>query len=299
MKEVDLYIICAIFLVSTLAWYTLFRMKPSVWVLSTPWLFFFFAFVLIGFPSLHGVFTPPRQTIYRVATWMYAIASSAGFLFFGLNFGDEAGAATEVWVTRACIVQGLQQIWVSALWYWGFTLNGTDPTTYVAPRPIMYVTWPMAVVSLLFAYLMFAGVPEYYQQVSNVDYVERIQLTIQIPPYVPNFFRTLFRRKLVIWFLISEVLRNYWLSGPYGRNWEYLWNGSNVARWAVVVMIAIFFLGIWGLIMGLLIRYSKVHSWLLPIFAIGLACPRWCQMWWGTSGMGLYVPWGGVAGPYV
>lgn len=42
---------------------------------------------------------------------MYAIASSAGFLFFGLNFGEEAGAATEVWVTRACIVQGLQQIW--------------------------------------------------------------------------------------------------------------------------------------------------------------------------------------------
>lgn len=42
---------------------------------------------------------------------MYAIASSAGFLFFGLNFGEEAGAATEIWVTRACIVQGLQQIW--------------------------------------------------------------------------------------------------------------------------------------------------------------------------------------------
>lgn len=41
----------------------------------------------------------------------YAVASAAGFLFFGLNFGEEAGALTEVWVTRACIVQGLQQIW--------------------------------------------------------------------------------------------------------------------------------------------------------------------------------------------
>ncbi len=39
------------------------------------------------------------------------MASAAGFLFFGLNFGEEAGALTEVWVTRACIVQGLQQIW--------------------------------------------------------------------------------------------------------------------------------------------------------------------------------------------
>lgn len=45
--------------------------------------------------------------------------------------------------------------------------------------------------------------------------------------------------------------------------------------------------------------YSKVHSWLLPVFAVGLGCPRWCQMFWGVSGMGLYIPWGGVAGPYM
>lgn len=42
---------------------------------------------------------------------VYAVASAAGFLFFGCNFGEEAGAATEVWVLRACIVQGLQQVW--------------------------------------------------------------------------------------------------------------------------------------------------------------------------------------------
>jgi alpha-1,3-glucan synthase len=72
---------------------------------------FTIAFLLIGFPSLHGVFIGPRLTIARVATWAYAIASAAGFLQFGLNFGEEAGAATEVWITRACIVQGLQQVW--------------------------------------------------------------------------------------------------------------------------------------------------------------------------------------------
>jgi alpha-1,3-glucan synthase len=69
------------------------------------------AFLLIGFPSLHGPFIGPRLIITRVATWAYAIASAAGFLQFGLNFGEEAGAATEVWITRACVVQGLQQIW--------------------------------------------------------------------------------------------------------------------------------------------------------------------------------------------
>jgi alpha-1,3-glucan synthase len=37
---------------------------------------------------------------------------------------------------------------------------------------------------------------------------------------------------------------------------------------------------------------SKQHSWILPIFAIGLGAPRWGQILWGTSNIGLYVPWG-------
>lgn len=51
--------------------------------------------------------------------------------------------------------------------------------------------------SFIFAYLMLYGLPEYYRQA---------------PPKVPHFLKTLFRRKLVIWFLISEILRDYWLS---------------------------------------------------------------------------------------
>lgn len=38
---------------------------------------------------------------------------------------------------------------------------------------------------------------------------------------------------------------------------------------------------------------TRQHSWILPIFAIGLGVPRWCQMLWGISSIGLYVPWGG------
>lgn len=72
-------------------------------------------------------------------------------------------------------------------------MNGKDPDLYQAPRAVMYIVWPLAVMSLCFAYMMFKGLPDYYRQ---------------IPPYVPNFFRTLARRKLVIWFMISEVLRN-------------------------------------------------------------------------------------------
>ncbi|KAI5452972.1 hypothetical protein NCC49_006506 [Naganishia albida] len=280
----DLYIIGAIFFVASLAWYILFRMKPSLYVLSLPWCLFAIAFFLIGLPSLHGPFTAPQKIITSIATWFYAVASAAGFLFFGCNFGEEAGAATEVWVLRACIVQGLQQVWVSALWYWGSTMAGRDPDEYITPVYIIYAVWPLAVMSIVFAYLMFFGLPEYYRQV---------------PPFVPNFFKTLFRRKLVIWFLIAEILRNYWLSGPYGRNWSYLWNNEYIPKWAVVIMIAIFFVGLWIFIMATLIHYSKIHSWLMPIFAVGLGCPRWCQMLWGVSGVALYIPWGGKAGPYL
>lgn len=60
--------------------------------------------------SLHGVSSKSWGT-RGLTTTGYGVASAAGFLFFGLNFGEEAGAATEVWIMRACIVQGLQQLW--------------------------------------------------------------------------------------------------------------------------------------------------------------------------------------------
>lgn len=98
---------------------------------------------------------------------------------------------------RACIVQGSQQIWVAALWYWGYSLNGREDG-YIPPWWICLIVWPLACVSFLFAYVMLYGLPEYYRQT---------------PPKVPHFFKTLFRRKLVLWFLASEILRDYWLSG--------------------------------------------------------------------------------------
>lgn len=51
--------------------------------------------------------------------------------------------------------------------------------------------------SFIFAFLMLYGLPEYYRQT---------------PPKVPNFLKTLLRRKIVLWFLFSGILQNYWLS---------------------------------------------------------------------------------------
>ncbi|KAH9946048.1 glycoside hydrolase family 13 and glycosyltransferase family 5 protein [Epithele typhae] len=280
--SIQLYVLGGVFLASSIVWYFLFRVKPSVWVLSAPWLFYGIAFLLIGLPSVTKGLNSTHDALSSAATWSYAIASAAAFAFFGLNFGEEAGAATEVWMLRACIVQGSQQIWVAALWYWGYRLD-TNGSSAAGPWWIVLVVWPLAAMSFLFCYLMLYGLPDYYRQT---------------PPKVPNFLRTLFRRKIVLWFLGSEILRDYWLSGPYGRNWSFLWN-VDIPKWQIACLVVAFFIVVWGLMMGILTWLSKTHTWLLPVFAVGLGAPRWCQMLWGTSSLALYIPWAGHAGPYL
>ena len=117
----------------------------------------------------------------------------------------------------------------------------------------------------------------------------------QTPPKVPHFIKTLFRRKLVLWFLASEVLRDYWLSGvcqrlyptcppylmfhfqPYGRNWSFLWSAT-IPKWQILLLIITFFIGVWAAMLLVLTHFSKTHTWLLPVFAVGLGAPRWCQV---------------------
>lgn len=190
--DLDLYVIGAVFFTATIVWWSIFRTQPSSWGLSFPWLFFALAFFLIGLPSLHGPFTAVQTHLQAAATWCYAIASAAAFLFFGMNFGEEAGATTQSWIFRACVVQGLQQCWAAILWWWGSLLINNDPEKYIAPRAILAVVWPLAIVSFLFFFALWYGLPQYY---------------LQRPPTVPNFYATLFRRDIVRWFLVAEILR--------------------------------------------------------------------------------------------
>jgi len=88
--NLQLYVLGAVFLVASSVWYPMFRLKPSIYVLSFPWIFFGLAFFLIGLPSLSSTLKPAQHVISSIATWCYAVGSAAGFLFFGLNFGEEA-----------------------------------------------------------------------------------------------------------------------------------------------------------------------------------------------------------------
>jgi len=88
--NLQLYVLGGVFLAASAVWYPLFRLKPSFWVLSAPWVFFGFAFFLIGLPSLSQSLHPAHKILASAGTWCYAVGSAAAFLFFGLNFGEEA-----------------------------------------------------------------------------------------------------------------------------------------------------------------------------------------------------------------
>lgn len=92
------------------------------------------------------------------------------------------------------------------------------------------------------------------------------------------------------------ILQVYWLSTNYGRNWTFLWSSAHAPRWAVVLLVLLFFVVVWAAGLAILGRLSKSHSWIIPIFAIGLGAPAWCQMMWGVSGVGHHVPWAGAVG---
>ncbi|KAL8938873.1 MAG: hypothetical protein Q9211_003009 [Gyalolechia sp. 1 TL-2023] len=280
-----LYIVATVYLVSSAIWWILFRHLKQVYVLSAPFLLYGLAFFLIGMGPYIDDFAG-RGWNDNVATALYAAASASGSLYFALNFGTEGGTPVQSWVFRACVIQGSQQLFVAALWYWGSTLTaesnaGLSSTVRVTSSPtITGITTPIAIFLWAIALVLLFGLPNYYRQQ---------------PGKIPSFYSALFRRRIVLWFFVAVILQNYWLSAPYGRNWRYLWDSKHASAWSIVLLLLIFFIGVWVLMLLILGRLSKQHSWIIPIFSIGLGAPRWSQILWGISGIAFYVPWGSSA----
>ncbi|KAH0846408.1 hypothetical protein AYO21_07155 [Fonsecaea monophora] len=279
-----LYSVASIYLATSICWWLLFRRFQSRLCLSLPFFFYGLAFILIG-TAHYGSTVGGRGWVQNVGTGMYAVASSSGSIFFALNFGDEGGAQVKAWVFRACVIQGTQQIYVVALWYWGAYLNRRTVDALVAtPDPISStwkitaITLPIAALLWCIGLLMWFGLPNYYRQA---------------PGKMPSFYRSLLRRKIVLWFFVTVLIQNFFLSAPYGRNWSFLWSSSHTKTWQVLLLVVLFFIGVWAAFLWLFGVLSKSHSWILPLFAIGLGAPRWAQIWWGTSNIGLYLPWAG------
>lgn len=283
-----LYVVSSIYLVTSIIWWFLFRSVKATYVLSLPFLFYGLAFMFVGLSPFVPM-GPPRSWMQRVGTACYAGASSSGSLYFALNFGDEGGAPVKDWVFRACCIQGTQQIYVVALWYWGSVITkttavsssaGGTTTNSLSSNPVLAAaTLPIACLLWTIGLLILLGLPDYYRQA---------------PGAVPSFYKAVLRRRIILWFFVAVIVQNYFLSASYGRNWSYLWSSRHAPTWAIVLLIILFFIVLWALFLWVMARLSARHSWILPIFAIGLGAPRWCQLLWGISGIGAYVPWAGT-----
>lgn len=64
---------------------------------------------------------------------------------------------------------------------------------------------PIAVFLWVLGLLLFFGLPNYYRQT---------------PGKVPSFYKSVSRRKIILWNFVVVILQNFFLSAPYGRNWS-------------------------------------------------------------------------------
>ncbi|KAI2704711.1 CAZyme family GH13 [Penicillium roqueforti] len=279
-----LYGIATTYAIASMCWWLVYRYFKSVVCLSTPWFLYAFAFLLIG--SAHWQDDSfSRGWIQNVGTGFYAAASASGSIFFASNFGDEGGAPVETWIFRACVIQGIQQAYVIALWYWGSTMTKASSEGLLSAESGIANSWKMSAICypitvfLCFVGILLAlGLPNYYRQK---------------PGKVPSFYKSLFRRKIVAWNFVAVILQNFFLSAPYGRNWSFLWGSSHAHAWQIVILCIVFFGVIWCIFLFVVSKFSKRHSWFLPVFACGLGAPRFIQIWWAISGIGYYLPWAG------
>ncbi|KAK4231915.1 hypothetical protein QBC38DRAFT_525729 [Podospora fimiseda] len=277
-----LYMVASTYLATSFIWWGLERNFKSVYALSAPWFFYGLAFLLIGIAP----FVPDWRHANRLedaATCIYAAGASCGALSFALNFGDEGGAPTRQWITRALIVAGFAQIFSIGLWYWGSIVSNMDPTAAVfvgtsnVPQAIV-VGVPLCILFWAIGAVLYVGLPDFYRQA---------------PARIPGFWISLWHRKIVPWFFVTIIIQNFWLSAPYGRSWQFLFNTQHVPGWGIFLLALGFYVVLWAIILYIFSYFSDEHTWLLPIFAIGLCAPRWAQEFWATSGMGWYLPWAG------
>jgi alpha-1,3-glucan synthase len=93
-------------------------------------------------------------------------------------------------VYRACVIQGTQQIYMVALWYWGSKLakisgSGGSGTSLIETNPVLMTVIGVGIAILIWTvgFVLWAGLPDYYRQA---------------PGSVPSFYRTLMRRKIIV-----------------------------------------------------------------------------------------------------
>ena len=260
----------SVFILGTLVWWALYRSFPSRHVLYIPFIIYSAAFVLFFTSSLSVVSLHVSWWADRFALWLYTFASSSGCFYFTLNFGEECGSSSQKAIFRASVVEGIRQLWIAGIWLWSKPVPANRDHL-----GLLIGSGLLAALCGLSAFLLFFGLPECYRTMS---------------PSIPNYWKAMIGRNLVLWFWLSEGLATFWLSGLYGQTWAFLWN-QPLPIYATILMTVFFFVFVWGILLRLFMHFSQKHSWIICVFAIGLISPRWAQIFWATSTLGTSLAW--------
>lgn len=102
-------------------------------------------------------------------------------------------------------------------------------------------------------------------------------------------------RNLAKWFLLSESLSAFWLGNFYGRTWRFLWL-QPLSPWIIFTIVFFFFGLVWEILLYIFQKWSKNHSWIMCIFAVGLISPKWAQIFWSISFVGRSLSWASSSG---
>ncbi len=94
------------------------------------------------------------------------------------------------WTYRACVIQGTQQIYVVALWYWGSELTkasqrGSAGSSAAGASSKVIIPVGVVIACLMWTVgtVLFIGLPKYYRQA---------------PGEIPSFYKSIFRRKIIL-----------------------------------------------------------------------------------------------------
>jgi alpha-1,3-glucan synthase len=274
----QLYCIASVYLAASLIWWYIFRRLACKFVMTLPFFFYGLGFLLLAFAPYGS--KGAREWVQYIATGSYAIGSAAGSFFFSQSFGSTGSAPVKEWAFRACAIQGTQQIYVIGMWAWGtyLTKSASEGTTTDYGAKMTAIGVPIALFLWAVGAVLWVGLPDFYRQA---------------PGGLPSFYKAALRRKIIVWFFFAVFVQNFFMSAQFGRNWSYLWSSQHAPTWAIVLLVIFFFVILWIGILYLFSRLSMSHSWILPMFAVALGAPRWCQIWWSVSNMGYYLPWAG------
>ncbi|KAI8241993.1 Cell wall alpha-1,3-glucan synthase mok13 [Colletotrichum sp. SAR 10_99] len=279
-----LYVIASIYLFGSLVWYTLSRTVPLLYPLSVPYIVYGIAFLILGC-SPFAADNNTQVWLQNAATGIYAFASASGSLAFAFNFGTDGGSTVPKWIQRLAIIQGLTQLYTLGLWAWGSLVSDAEansqPKPTLAGSPaLLGICLPVCLLLWAIGVLLYLGLPDFYRE---------------SPGPVPKLWASLVRRKTIAWYLLAVAIQNYFLSPLFGRNWFFLFSSQHVPVWSMVILALFFFIFVWAFVLWGLAKASASHPWLFPMFAVGLGAPRWAQIWWGTSRIGVWMPWAGGA----